>query len=77
MPSAASKNDRDTATTSAAPVSDDAQQRRGFSVTVRSSEFDELGVKVQRAQLVVGKIRGVGAIDGITVEVDAETALSR
>ncbi|MDV6303548.1 hypothetical protein R3P93_13360 [Rhodococcus cerastii] len=39
------------------------------------SAFDELGVKVQRAQSVVREIRGVGRVSGITVEVDAENRL--
>lgn len=40
-----------------------------------SSAFDELGVKVQRAQSVVREIRGVGRVGGIAVEVDAENRL--
>lgn len=40
-----------------------------------NSAFDELGAKVQRAQLVVREIRGVGRVGGIAVEVDAENRL--
>lgn len=40
-----------------------------------SSAFDELGVKVQRAQSIVREIRGVGRAGGIAVEVDAENRL--
>ncbi|ORI18340.1 hypothetical protein [Rhodococcus sp. 1168] len=40
-----------------------------------SNAFDELGAKVQRAQLVVREIRGVGRVGGIAVEVDAENRL--
>ncbi|WP_377449694.1 hypothetical protein [Rhodococcoides fascians] len=40
-----------------------------------NSAFDELGVKVQRAQSVVREIRGVGRAGGIAVEVDAENRL--
>lgn len=40
-----------------------------------SSAFDELGAKVQRAQSIVREIRGVGRVNGIAVEVDAENRL--
>lgn len=40
-----------------------------------NSEFDELGAKVQRAQLVVREIRGIGRVGGIAVEIDAENRL--
>ncbi|OZC49249.1 hypothetical protein CH267_24055 [Rhodococcus sp. 06-621-2] len=40
-----------------------------------SSEFDELGAKVQRAQSVAREIRGVGRVGDIAVEVDAENRL--
>lgn len=40
-----------------------------------NSAFDELGIKVQRAQVVVSGIRGVGRAGGIVVEVDAENRL--
>ncbi len=44
-------------------------------MTVSNSEFDELGAKVQRAQLVVREIRGIGRVGGIAVEIDAENRL--
>lgn len=37
-----------------------------------ASDYDELGVKVQRAQHALEQIRGIGTVDGVTVEVDAE-----
>ncbi|MFC9996375.1 hypothetical protein [Nocardia sp. NPDC127526] len=40
-----------------------------------ASEYDELGLKVQRAQHALEKIRGTGSVDGVTVEVDAENRL--
>lgn len=45
-------------------------------MTASGSEFDEFGVKVKRAQHEVAGIRGVGTVDGITVEVDAENRLA-
>ncbi|PXX69390.1 hypothetical protein DFR70_1021079 [Nocardia tenerifensis] len=36
---------------------------------------DELGMKVQRAQYQLAQIRGVGKVDGVSVEVDAENRL--
>ncbi|MEV6554412.1 YbaB/EbfC family nucleoid-associated protein [Nocardia sp. NPDC051756] len=36
---------------------------------------DELGLKVQRAQHELAQIRGVGKVDGVRVEVDAENRL--
>ncbi|MFB8282854.1 YbaB/EbfC family nucleoid-associated protein [Nocardia colli] len=36
---------------------------------------DELGLKVQRAQYELAQIRGVGKVDGVRVEVDAENRL--
>ncbi|WP_282783330.1 hypothetical protein [Nocardia sp. CC201C] len=39
------------------------------------SKFDELGLKVQRAQYAMEQIRGVGIVDGVRVEVDAENRL--
>ncbi|WP_037143715.1 hypothetical protein [Rhodococcoides fascians] len=44
-------------------------------MTMSSSEFDELGAKVQRAQSVAREIRGVGRVGDIAVEVDAENRL--
>lgn len=44
-------------------------------MAMSNSAFDELGVKVQRAQVVVSGIRGVGRDGGIVVEVDAENRL--
>lgn len=44
-------------------------------MTMPNSAFDELGIKVQRAQAVVSEIRGVGRAGGIAVEVDAENRL--
>lgn len=35
----------------------------------------ELGLKVQRAQYELAQIRGVGKVDGVRVEVDAENRL--
>ncbi|GAB2652414.1 hypothetical protein GCM10027169_16920 [Gordonia jinhuaensis] len=40
-----------------------------------NSQFDELGLKVQRAQYEVDKIRGTATVGGITVEVDAKNRL--
>ncbi|WP_410871256.1 hypothetical protein [Nocardia sp. A7] len=37
-----------------------------------SSRYDELGLKVLRAQQALESIRGTGTVDGVTVEVDAE-----
>ncbi|WP_069166475.1 hypothetical protein [Nocardia altamirensis] len=39
------------------------------------SHYDELGLKVQRAQYELTRIRGVATVDGVTVEVDAENRL--
>lgn len=39
------------------------------------SQFDELGLKVKRAQEELANIRGVGVARGVTVEVDAENRL--
>ncbi|CAM4000391.1 YbaB/EbfC family nucleoid-associated protein [Nocardia ninae] len=36
---------------------------------------EELGMKVQRAQYELAQIRGVGKVDGVRVEVDAENRL--
>ncbi|MFI6999943.1 YbaB/EbfC family nucleoid-associated protein [Nocardia sp. NPDC050175] len=36
---------------------------------------DELGLKVQRAQYELAQIRGVGKVDGVRVEVDADNRL--
>lgn len=41
----------------------------------RNSKFDELGLKVRRAQVELEAVRGVGTVDGVTVEVDAENQL--
>ncbi|WP_310786286.1 hypothetical protein [Mycobacterium sp. Z3061] len=38
-------------------------------------DFEELGLKVQRAQSALEQVRGVGAADGIRVVVDAENRL--
>ncbi|WP_194827088.1 hypothetical protein [Nocardia sp. XZ_19_231] len=38
-----------------------------------ASRHDELGLKVQRAQHALEKIRGIGTVDGVTVEVDADS----
>lgn len=38
-----------------------------------ASRHDELGLKVQRAQHALDQIRGIGTVDGVTVEVDAES----
>ncbi|MCM6777595.1 YbaB/EbfC family nucleoid-associated protein [Nocardia sp. CDC159] len=40
-----------------------------------ASQYDELGLKVQRAQYELEQIRGSGTVDGVTVEVDAENRL--
>ncbi|MEU1985037.1 hypothetical protein [Nocardia sp. NPDC019395] len=37
--------------------------------------YDELGLKVQRAQYELERIRGVGTVRGVTVVVDAENRL--
>ncbi|MFE5290495.1 YbaB/EbfC family nucleoid-associated protein [Nocardia sp. NPDC056611] len=39
------------------------------------NESDELGLKVQRAQHALEQIRGVGAVQGVRVIVDAEDRL--
>lgn len=39
------------------------------------NEFEELGLKVQRAQLTVQQARGVGVANGVEVVVDAENRL--
>ncbi|MGV9674542.1 hypothetical protein ACWDSJ_04605 [Nocardia sp. NPDC003482] len=39
------------------------------------NDFEELGVKVRRAQRALAEIRGVGTADGIEVVVDAENHL--
>lgn len=44
-------------------------------MAMSNSAFDELGVKVQRAHVVVSEIRGVGRAGGIVVEVDADNRL--
>lgn len=41
-----------------------------------SSQFDELGLKVQRAQHDLERVRGTGTVGGVTVEVDAQNKLS-
>jgi DNA-binding protein YbaB len=41
----------------------------------QSSDFEELGRKVQRAQLAVEQLRGTATVDGVTVVVDAENRL--
>lgn len=41
----------------------------------RHNDFEELGVKVQRAQYALEQIRGTGTSDGIQVVVDAENHL--
>lgn len=41
----------------------------------QSDDFDELGLKVQRAQQALRHIRGVGVVNGIRVIVDAEGRL--
>lgn len=38
-------------------------------------DFEELGLKVQRAQSALEQVRGVGAADGVRVVVDAENRL--
>lgn len=40
-----------------------------------SSEFDDLGLKVQRAQHELEQVRGIGTVGGVTVEVDAQNKL--
>lgn len=39
------------------------------------NEFDELGLKVQRAQQRLEQVEGVGVVDGIRVIVDAQNQL--
>lgn len=39
------------------------------------SQFDELGLKVQRAQHDLERVRGTGTVGGVTVEVDAQNKL--
>ncbi|WP_024800131.1 YbaB/EbfC family nucleoid-associated protein [Nocardia sp. BMG51109] len=39
------------------------------------NDFDELGLKVQRAQQRLEQVRGVGTVNGIRVVVDAENRL--
>ncbi|WP_225726562.1 MULTISPECIES: hypothetical protein [unclassified Nocardia] len=39
------------------------------------ADREELGLKVQRAQHELAQIRGIGVVDGVTVEVDAENRL--
>ncbi len=39
------------------------------------SQFDELGLKVKRAQEELRQVRGTGTVRGVTVEVDAENRL--
>jgi len=41
----------------------------------QANEFDELGLKVQRAQQQLEQIQGVGVVDGIRVIVDAQNQL--
>ncbi|MQY22909.1 hypothetical protein [Nocardia macrotermitis] len=41
----------------------------------QSNNFEELGLKVQRAQQALERIRGVGMVKGIRVTVDAENRL--
>ncbi|NLU83026.1 hypothetical protein [Rhodococcus sp. HNM0569] len=36
---------------------------------------EELGAKVRRAQLAVEQIRGVGTVDGVTVQVSADNTI--
>ncbi|RDI66823.1 hypothetical protein [Nocardia pseudobrasiliensis] len=41
----------------------------------RENEFEELGVKVQRAHYALQQVRGVGVVKGVRVVVDAENRL--
>jgi len=41
----------------------------------QSNNFEEIGLKVQRAQHALEQIRGVGTVKGIRVTVDAENKL--
>ncbi|MGY2063727.1 hypothetical protein ACW9HQ_53265, partial [Nocardia gipuzkoensis] len=42
---------------------------------MRDSDFDSLGVKVQRAEYALERVRGVGEVDGVRVVVDARNQL--
>ncbi|WP_421585940.1 hypothetical protein [Rhodococcus sp. MALMAid1271] len=46
-------------------------------MTMSNNAFDELDVKVQRAQAVVREIRGVGRDGGTAVEVDSSHCIIR
>ncbi|MGV9415864.1 hypothetical protein ACWDOP_38710 [Nocardia sp. NPDC003693] len=39
------------------------------------SKYDELGLKVQRAQFELENIRGIGVVEGVKVVVDSENRL--
>lgn len=39
------------------------------------NDFEELGLKVQRAQSALARVRGVGTVNGIQVVVDAENRI--
>lgn len=50
-------------------------RQEGRVTVAGADDFEELGLKVRRAQSSLQQVRGVGTVDGIRVVVDAENRL--